>query len=94
LDDYNGYNAVATYVVDGKEYKQQIGRTLEGQTGAEWLHKAWGGEIELYVDYLVSNPNYILPHNIRRDAIIVLSLLWVASVGVSAIVLIKIYTKK
>jgi hypothetical protein len=91
LEDYNGYNAIATYIVNGKEYKRQIGHDEESYE--EWLYKAWGGELELYVDYLVSDPNYILPHNTRRDAIIELSILWVASVGISVVVLIRIYKK-
>jgi hypothetical protein len=92
LDDYNGYNAVATYVVDGKEYKHPF-RGLSDRTVGDWLLPAVVGDIELYVDYLVSDPNYFLPHNTRRDAIIVLSILWFASVSVSAVVLVKIYKK-
>jgi hypothetical protein len=93
IDEYDGYTAKVIYIVDGQEYRNQIKSPFDRSAGT-WLHKAVVGNIDLYVDYLVSNPNYFLPHNTKRDTTIIFSILWVASVGISTVILVKIYKKQ
>jgi len=93
ISDYDGHDATLIYIVDDVEYKNRTKSPFDRTVGS-WLSKAVNGEIELYVDYLVSNPNHFMPHNTRRNTMVISLILWVAFAGMGTVGLIVINKKK